>query len=120
MKAKHTSGPCRLARYGMGKLEFWIVDADNRLILDMALAQPAKTTDEMFANGLLWAASGDLLAMLQVVLDCVDYTAGACKLNEPVSGVLPQTVISFARAAIAKARGKAAKKGAEAQPAAVV
>ncbi len=64
---KHTPGPCRLARYGMGELEFWIVDADNRPILDMALAQPARTTEEMFANGLLWAASGDLLVALRAV-----------------------------------------------------
>jgi hypothetical protein len=45
-----------------------------------------------------------LLAMLQTVLDCVDYTAGACRPNEPVGGVLPQTLISFARATIKESR----------------
>lgn len=43
-----------------------------------------------------------LLVQLEVMLDCVDYTSGNCKLNEPVGGVLPKEVIANARAEIKK------------------
>lgn len=38
-----------------------------------------------------------LRAVLQVVLDQVDYTAGACAVNEMVGAVLPKSVIENAR-----------------------
>ena len=38
---------------------------------------------------------------LQLVLDQVDYTRGACGLTEMVSAVLPKEVIAKAREAIA-------------------
>ena len=46
----------------------------------------------------------DLLASLQVILDCVDYTKGACGLTEMVGAALPQEVIRNARIAIAKTK----------------
>lgn len=39
---------------------------------------------------------------LQTVLDCVDYTRGACALTEMVGAVLPKEVIKLAREAIEK------------------
>jgi hypothetical protein len=50
----------------------------------------------------------DLCQWLQVILDHVDYTSGACNLTEPVGAVLSTYVIKQARAAIARAEGKAA------------
>ena len=43
---------------------------------------------------------------LSVILDCVDYSAGNCKPNEPVGGVLPKVVIDNARLALAKLQGE--------------
>jgi|WetSurSiteA1Bulk_404760.scaffolds.fasta_scaffold325743_2 hypothetical protein len=40
------------------------------------------------------------IAQLQVILDCVDYTSGNCRPNEPVGGVLPAEVIKNARTEI--------------------
>ncbi|MDB4871997.1 MAG: hypothetical protein JWL97_3001 [Gemmatimonadales bacterium] len=37
-------------------------------------------------------------AALQVILDCVDYTQGACAPTEMVGAVLPKEVIEKARA----------------------
>lgn len=61
--------------------------------------------DEDHAN--LIAAAPDLLQWLQVILDHVDYTNGACSLTEPVGAVLSMYVIKQARAAIARAEGQA-------------
>jgi hypothetical protein len=36
-------------------------------------------------------------AALEVVLDQVDYTRGACSVTEPVGGVLDKLVITMAR-----------------------
>lgn len=40
---------------------------------------------------------------LQLVLDQVDYTSGACSVTEMVGAVLPKEVIAKAREAIAAA-----------------
>lgn len=40
---------------------------------------------------------------LQTMLDCVDYTSGNCKANEPVGGVLPKEIITKAKEALEKA-----------------
>lgn len=40
-------------------------------------------------------------AALETVLDCIDYTRGACTPMEPVAAVLPKEVIQTAREAIA-------------------
>lgn len=37
---------------------------------------------------------------LRLILDCVDYTAGACGLTEMVGGVLPLEIINKAKAAL--------------------
>lgn len=37
---------------------------------------------------------------LQIILDSVDYSVGACRLNEMVGAVLPREVIDIAREAI--------------------
>jgi hypothetical protein len=50
----------------------------------------------------------ELVAALHLILDSVDYTAGACGLTEMVGAVLPTVVIERARAAIAKAEGRTA------------
>jgi hypothetical protein len=42
----------------------------------------------------------DLIAQLQVILDCIDYTSGNCKPNEPVGGVLPKEIIVKAKSEI--------------------
>lgn len=40
-------------------------------------------------------------AALNVILDSVDYTRGACSLTEMVGAVLPMEVIELARTALA-------------------
>ena len=42
---------------------------------------------------------------LQVVLDQVDYTAGACELTTPVGAALPRVVIENARKALEETKG---------------
>lgn len=42
----------------------------------------------------------DLLAALQTVLDCVDYTSNACGPTEMVAAALPRIVIANAKEAI--------------------
>ena len=39
-------------------------------------------------------------SILLVILDCVDYTAGNCRVNEMVGAVLPREVIERARQAV--------------------
>ncbi len=41
--------------------------------------------------------SASLRTCLTVVLDCVDYTAGNCRVNEMVGAVLPKEIIEQAR-----------------------
>jgi hypothetical protein len=48
----------------------------------------------------LQAKLDDVVASIMVVLDCVDYTVGNCRPNEPVGGVLPKEVIVRTRAAL--------------------
>lgn len=66
-----------------------------------------KVTDAESATD---AQVADLVAALQVVLDQVDYTAGACKLNEAVSACLPKPVIEVARAALAPFAAEVARE----------
>ena len=51
-------------------------------------------------NGAAAAVARDALYALKLILDQVDYTSGACGLNEPVGAALPKTVIGMARAVI--------------------
>lgn len=39
----------------------------------------------------------EIIHSLQVLLDCVDYTEGACSVNEMVGAVLPKEVILMCR-----------------------
>jgi hypothetical protein len=39
---------------------------------------------------------------LLTILDCVDYTAGNCRVNELVGAVLPEEIIALARQALAE------------------
>lgn len=41
-----------------------------------------------------------LRTALLLLLDHVDYTAGACGMNEPVAGALPKRILEMARAAL--------------------
>lgn len=63
------------------------------------------------ANARLSAASTDLLQWLNVILDSVDYTSGACRINDQVGAVLDASVIESARSAIAKAITAPQQKG---------
>jgi len=45
-----------------------------------------------------------LSSALGVMLDCVDYTAGNCRVNEPVGGVLPKEIIAKAKEALQDTR----------------
>ena len=47
--------------------------------------------------------NAELLQWIQVLLDQVDYTSGACSVTEMVGAVLDKSVIDEARAAIKKA-----------------
>jgi len=44
-------------------------------------------------------------AALQVVLDAVDYTSGACSLTEKVGAVLSREVLVLANKALAETKG---------------
>lgn len=60
-----------------------------------------KTIEQLISD--LEAANkriADLWAALGVLLDSVDYTSGACKLNEAVGAVLPIEIIEKAKAAL--------------------
>ena len=41
----------------------------------------------------LQAKLENIKAKTQVMLDCVDYTVGNCRPNEPIGGILPRIVI---------------------------
>jgi len=47
---------------------------------------------------------GNMISALGVVLDSVDYTSGACRVNEPVGGVLPEVVLGRAKEVLQEAR----------------
>lgn len=47
----------------------------------------------------------EIRVVLGAILDAVDYTSGACRPVEMVGAVLPEELITRARAAIAKATG---------------
>jgi dihydrodipicolinate synthase/N-acetylneuraminate lyase len=49
----------------------------------------------------------DTRSALQLVLDQVDYTRGACTVTEMVGAVLPEETIAMARASLAEAYTKA-------------
>ena len=62
-------------------------------------------------NKSAWDETGKRIAKLEaenqrlrdalgVLLDQVDYTSGACRINEPIAGVLPAGVIRLARLAL--------------------
>lgn len=42
----------------------------------------------------------DPATALRTLLDHVDYTSGACRMNEPIGGVLPREVIALCRNAL--------------------
>ncbi len=44
----------------------------------------------------------ELASVLGVILDSVDYTSGACRLNESVGGVLPKELIERAKSILGK------------------
>ena len=48
--------------------------------------------------------NADLLTALQVVMDSVDYTKGACGVTEMVGAVLPKVAIDRAHKAIEAAK----------------
>ena len=39
----------------------------------------------------------DIKSSVQVLLDCIDYTSGNCKPNEPIGGILPKRVIELVK-----------------------
>jgi hypothetical protein len=46
-------------------------------------------------------ASARLRGVLLLVLDHVDYTAGACRLNSPIGGILPEEILKRAHEVLA-------------------
>lgn len=46
----------------------------------------------------------ELVQWLATILDQVDYTTGACRLNEMVGAVLPEEIIQQAKAVLAKCK----------------
>ena len=46
----------------------------------------------------------ELLTALQLVLDSCDWTNGACRLNEQIGAILPQTVLERCKSAVNKNR----------------
>lgn len=48
------------------------------------------------------ANEADIRAALLTILDCVDYSAGHCRVNEQVGAVLPLSAINLARKALAR------------------
>lgn len=48
------------------------------------------------------AKNDKLRAVLLAILDAVDYTDGACRVNDMVGAVLPKVLIERAREALAK------------------
>jgi len=53
-------------------------------------------------NAAILAERDALRQCLLVVLDCVDYTANACRPTDMVSAVLPRNIIENARRALEK------------------
>ena len=54
----------------------------------------------------LRAKLDELKTITQVILDCVDYTSGNCRPNEPVGGVLPKEIIERSKEALARLEQK--------------
>jgi hypothetical protein len=50
------------------------------------------------------AMEGALRAIIDLILDHVDYTSGACRANEMVGAVLPEVIIKHARDVLALSR----------------
>ncbi len=48
-------------------------------------------------------ASKDCAKALQLLLDHIDYTSGACRINEPIAGCLPREILERAKQAATKA-----------------
>ena len=55
----------------------------------------------MFGKIVLEDKADELRTVLLLVLDCVDYTRGNCRMNEMVAAVLPKEIIERARKAVA-------------------
>lgn len=53
----------------------------------------------------------ELEEALLCILDATDYTAGYCKVNEPVGGVLPKILIENARTALSDKSNQSDKCG---------
>ena len=90
-KAEHTAGP-------------WVCEA-NGLITCNGQTIAVANTQLPLANQILLAQAPKLLQWIQVLLDQVDYTSGACSPTEMVGAVLDRSVVAQALAEIAKARG---------------
>ena len=76
------------AKFRIDKLEAELLDMTANAELERLQLVAANKRIEN-----LWAALG-------VLLDSVDYTSGACKLNEAVGAVLPIEIIEKAKAAL--------------------
>ncbi len=83
--------------------------ASQKTITDWEHGALKQIDDAMERNRLLQDLAASranyegLRATLQVMLDDVDYTSGACRVNEMIGAVLPITLIWIARADLARA-----------------
>jgi hypothetical protein len=87
----------------------WITSTPKPIhkpVVNLDFGYGRKGLDEEIAERIVRSVNcyDDLLASLQVILDCVNYDAGACRVNEMVGAVLPQEVIIQAVKAIAKTK----------------
>ena len=108
--SKHTPGPWFASPYeGFGPMTTVRQGCPKT---GMRIASTFETTTPVHierseANARLIAAAPELLEAIQLILDQVDYTNGACSMAEMVGACLDARFIDQARNAIAKARGEA-------------
>lgn len=75
-----------------------VVESDNSSLQGLVHAYDVTAAELREENEKLRAQLHQTKQVLKVVMDCIDYTNGACGLTEMVGAVLPITVLSKARA----------------------
>jgi hypothetical protein len=73
----------------------------------LRLAQTSMERDHFIAVimeqfDVLYNRTEKLETVIQLLLDCVDYTNNSCRLNDMVGAVLPSQIIEKARSALTK------------------
>jgi len=77
------------------------------IITHLADGRPVYTPTEADKIYAAWKAEREKLIMIiHLLLDSVDYTAGACTVTEMVGAVLPKEILQQSRAVLAEVKGK--------------